>query len=249
MINLRFENAEFDYEPYPICYIPNFLDEDLYKKLCDTYPDQDLFSSEIYAGKKFALSEIINNENYYKFLDNNEHWKEFFNRIKTKEFVEEVFQFLRDNNIDLRVNKFRYTPNINKKQSKLLSAFSKKPTMKTRFEFSSLPANDGAVYAHTDVPAKMVTFVISFMHPGEWQQEWGGGTEVVMPKDRTLVYNQSNFPLPVEEVDVLKTFPFVPNQAVLFIKTYNSWHAVHPMTGPEGKLRKTVTLNIERVSS
>ena len=44
---------------------------------------------------------------------------------------------------------------------------------------------------------------------------------------------------------MLRTVPFLPNQAMLFIKTFNSLHGVQPMKGPETRLRRTLTLNIE----
>jgi hypothetical protein len=52
--------------------------------------------------------------------------------------------------------------------------------------------------------------------------------------------------LDFDDVTELKTFPFEPNQCLVFIKTNNSWHSVFPMTGNDRKiLRKTVTINIE----
>ena len=60
-------------------------------------------------------------------------------------------------------------------------------------------------------------------------------------------YNQINYYLPFEEVDVVKEYGFNPNQALIFVKTFNSWHAVNPMTSKtDNALRKTVTINIER---
>jgi hypothetical protein len=35
----------------------------------------------------------------------------------------------------------------------------------------------------------------------------------------------------VEEMEVLHTYEFTSNQAVIFVKTANSWHSVRPMTG------------------
>ena len=47
-------------------------------------------------------------------------------------------------------------------------------------------------------------------------------------------------------MDVIDTFEFTPNQGVIFVKTFNSWHSVRPMTGKGSKLmRKTLTINIE----
>jgi hypothetical protein len=49
-----------------------------------------------------------------------------------------------------------------------------------------------------------------------------------------------------DEMEVLDTFPFTPNQAVVFIKTFNSWHSVRPMLGNgSNAMRKTLTINIE----
>jgi hypothetical protein len=36
-------------------------------------------------------------------------------------------------------------------------------------------------------------------------------------------------------MDVIDTFEFTPNQAVMFVKTFNSWHSVRPMTGVTGR--------------
>jgi hypothetical protein len=47
-------------------------------------------------------------------------------------------------------------------------------------------------------------------------------------------------------MEVLDTFEFTPNQVVVFVKTFNSWHSVRPMTGAGSPLmRKTLTINIE----
>ena len=70
---------------------------------------------------------------------------------------------------------------------------------------------------------------------------------MVAPKDRSRIYNYHNRFMEFDETEVLKTYPFTPNQCLLFIKTYNSWHSVLPMTGPATALRKTLTINIENI--
>jgi hypothetical protein len=60
------------------------------------------------------------------------------------------------------------------------------------------------------------------------------------------IFDLINRHLDFDEVEVVKTFPFNPNQCIVFIKTNNSWHAVWPMTGDDPlRLRKTLTINIE----
>jgi hypothetical protein len=46
---------------------------------------------------------------------------------------------------------------------------------------------------------------------------------------------------------LLDSYAFRPNQAIIFIKTYNSWHSVSPIAGTDPKvLRRTLTINIEK---
>lgn len=47
-------------------------------------------------------------------------------------------------------------------------------------------------------------------------------------------------------MDVIDTCEFCPNQAMMFIRTLNSWHSVQLMTcvGTEA-MRRTLTINIE----
>lgn len=248
MINFNYQNAQFDYEPYPICYIPEFLDKDVYKTLQETYPSVELFKFIKGLGNKYSLAEKgKNNLKFYSdFMKKNEAWREFYHTVKSKKFVNDTFMFLRDNHIDLGVRRFAYTGDMKKKRRNPILRMVNKRQLRSRFEFSIMRANGGHILPHTDVPKKMVTLVLSFIKDGEWNDAWGGGTAVQLPKDRTRVFcndAQEQF----DKMETLKTFPFNPNQAILFVKTYNSWHAVNPMTGPEEALRKTVTINIENI--
>jgi hypothetical protein len=82
--------------------------------------------------------------------------------------------------------------------------------------------------------------------PGEWNPAWGGGTDILKPKDPSESYNYFNRDLPYEACETLRTVEFLPNQAMLFLKTFNSLHGVKQMNGPEGSLRRTLTINIQR---
>lgn len=246
MIKFNYENAQFDYEPFPICYIPNVLDAGLYKELQETYPSVEMFEFKKLLGDKYSLAEKNNKQFYYDFLKKNPVWREFYETIKSKAFVEQVFDFLKERNIDLGVRRFVYTRDMAKKRKGPILRIANKRLLRSRFEFSIMRANGGHILPHTDIERKMVTLVLSFIKKDEWKDEWGGGTDVVMPKDRTKTFCIDG-QLPLEQTERLKTFPFNENQAVLFVKTYNSWHAVNPMTGPAEGLRKTVTINIENI--
>src|SRR3546814_9721690 len=77
-----------------------------------------------------------------------------------------------------------------------------------RFEFSSMPVTGGSIRPHTDAVSKAVTMVIPMLREGEWKAEYGGGTSVVWPKDRSRSFNLVNGYLDFDKVDCLKTYPF-----------------------------------------
>ena len=109
-----------------------------------------------------------------------------------------------------------------------------------------LPADDGNVLPHTDSPGKIVTIVISMIRSGEWNPTFGGGTDVNRPWNRRLQFNYVNRQAQFSDMEVLHTYEYAPNQGVIFIKTFNSWHSVRPMTGQgSDAMRRTLTIVIE----
>jgi hypothetical protein len=83
--------------------------------------------------------------------------------------------------------------------------------------------------------------------PGEWNPAHGGGTDMLKPRDVARAYNETNETADFGEMQVVHTYPFEPNQAIVFVKTYDSWHSVAPIrAGDPNVLRRTLTINIER---
>lgn len=244
---LDFGSARFDYEPYPVGMVKPALDDALYGRLVESYPDRALFEWKPALGNKFSLSEVNHPAEYRRFIETSPDWRSFHAYIKGPEFVPRVLDFLAKQQVDLGLRRYRvvsHRPADSK--ASLWSRLRRKSELSARFEFSMMGADGGHILPHTDAPNKLITLVFSMMRPGEWDDAWGGGTDVVLPRDRTRVYNQVNRSLPFAEVEVLKTWEFSPNQCLIFVKTFNSWHSVSPMRGAgSAALRKTLTVNIE----
>lgn len=241
---LSFEKTNFRYEPYPIGVSKEVLSPDYYDTLVESFPPKELFEFKANLGNKYSLSERNHEREYHDYVRSSEPWKRFYDWIKREEFPHEVMDMLREHNIDLGIQR----SNGNAGGLKGLMRRPRRDRLNARFEFSMLPADQGSIRPHTDGPLKIITLVIAMVRPGEWDPSHGGGTDVVWPRDRTLSFNYQNRYLDFEEVETLDTFEFEPNQCVVFIKTFNSWHAVRPMRG-EGSdaLRRTLTVNIERI--
>ncbi len=243
---LGYDRVKFDYEPYPLGLISDVFEPDYYKSLAASYPPVGLFKSMGSVGAKYALSERNDPKAYLRFLAENEPWGRFHAYVKSREFIERTLDMLKANHVDLNLGSYRVV-NRRAKRANPLNTVRGISELSARFEFSMMSGKGGNIRPHTDHPLKLVTLVFSAMPEGEWNSAWGGSTAVVWPKDKRHIYNQANKYLDFDQVETVKEFSFNPNQALIFVKTFNSWHAVSPMTAPDDRaLRKTLTINIEK---
>ena len=154
-------------------------------------------------------------------------------------------RFYTDNNLKLGLENTPVKQKDDGGISGLLGKLAKTPYISTRFEFSMLKGDGGYLLPHTDSPSKVITLVLTICKKNEWNLSYGGGTDINEPLDKRKYFNYLNEQLKFEEVKVLKTVEFEPNQIMLFIKTFNSLHSVSPIKAPENTLRRTLTINIE----
>ena len=244
-----YDNLKFRYEPFPIGFSKPVLDEDCYRQMVDNYPPLELFKYIPKIGKKYSLSERYHGRKYRDFIQSNPVWRDFYRWLKSDDFVYGVLDALKQRHLDLGFKRQNSPAKRAWKRTKDLmrGRFSRAAAgLSARFEFSMLPADGGSVTPHTDAPGKIVTLIISMIDDDEWNPAFGGGTDLNRPKDESLIFNPMNRQAGFEDMEVLDTFPFTPNQAVVFIKTFNSWHSVRPMVGTDSNaMRKTLTINIE----
>lgn len=249
---LTFDHLDFRYVPFPIGLAKPVMDDGHYADMLRDYPDHELFAYLPKVGHKYSLSEKSNHKAYQDIVQNRPIWREFHTLIKSRTFLKQVIEALLERHIDLGYKKLPTT-------SKRLVKFARnllrghldagRSPLNARFEFSMLPADGGFVIPHTDSPGKIITMVVSILDKDEWDPAFGGGLDVNQPKDQTITYNELNNRAEFDEMAIVDTFDFTPNQAVVFIKTYNSWHSVRPMTGKGSKaMRRSLTINIETSS-
>jgi hypothetical protein len=239
----RFDEFEIQYDPYPLAVVNRALPQTEYDALLAQWPETDLFCYRADLGRKYSLSDLSNPEAYARFVSGNPTWRRFDDYIRSPGFARGVIAWLASQQIDLGL---RLDFNAAKDAIKRLLGrdVPRGDRLRTRFEFSMLPADGGHILPHTDAPGKVITLVQSMQAPDSWNPAWGGGTDVLRPRDMRRNFNYVNRYLAFDEVELVRTTPFVPNQCVVFIKTFNSLHAVRPMTGPN-VMRRTLTINIE----
>jgi hypothetical protein len=249
MMLLSYEHLRLRYEPFPIGLARPVMADSDYNVLLENFPPKELFEYKAEVGHKYSLSEKNNAKQYHAWIAEHPCWRELHRWIKTPDFIEKVLAALKERGVDLGL---QASVPAGKRLRKLLMSLARgqisagDPGLGARFEFSMLPADGGSVIPHTDSPGKVITLVVSMLRPGEWDAACGGGTDVNRPRDPRRYYNELNRQAAFDEMEVLETFPFEPNQAVVFVKTFNSWHSVRPMLGKGSPaMRRTLTINIE----
>jgi hypothetical protein len=246
----HFENLVFRYDPYPIAAARPVFDPTFYAQLLATYPPIEIFQQMRKVGKKFSLSEHQNPRGYRDFIASSPPWKDLHAWVKSDAFIDQVEEALLAHRIDIWMGE-RQKGLLKRSRRALRDLIrgrlpAERLRLRARFEFSALPVDGGLVMPHTDTPKKVVTLVVSMVDEGEWNPAWGGGTEVSRPADVSETFNWENRQLPFDAVLPIDTYAFLPNQCILFVKTFNSLHCVRPMTGHgSDALRRTITINIE----
>lgn len=248
---LQFHNSEFRYSPYPLAVIRPAIEPDFYAELVASFPPESIFGKIPKYDYKLSLSEKTNKEQYRKFIESTPPWRRLHSWIKSESFIRAVVDFLASRNVDLDLDDY-FTPS-GKRLALALGKIARGQIpsgpgrLRTRFEFSVLRADGGEVAPHTDTPRKIITLVMSMIAPGEWPLEFGGGLEVDRATDDAYAFNWNNRIIPWDKMEAVETIPFVPNQCMIFVKTFNSLHSVRPMTQSGSQaLRKTITIVIEK---
>lgn len=223
-VMLNFDRLSFRRDPYVIGAAADVLEPALYRALADSFPPLEMFKAFGGGNRKWSLSTVNNPDQYAGFLKGDDLWRAFARYIKDPLFIEQMRMVLKTHG---------------------LQPLEVEVPLKARFEFSMLPADGGCLRPHTDLPSKLVTLVVSMLPKmDDWDRVWGGGTDVLKPKPGSPPLD--DYRADLDAFDVVETYAYVPNQCVVFVKTADSWHSVGPLGGPEGALRKTLTINIER---
>src|SRR5262249_47932834 len=151
-------------------------------------------------GNKYALSEKCHPKQYADFVSRHEVWRDLCAYIKSDAFRFSVIDALRECKVDLGIR--RKSRSLGRRWLKLLreTARGHLPSLAApllpRFESSALPASSGHLVPHTDSPGKLITLVVTMTQDGEWDRAWGGGTDILKPKDPSDTYNYANRQIP-----------------------------------------------------
>jgi hypothetical protein len=243
-----FDHLQFRYEPFPIGVAAPLMEEGVYREFVAGYPGLERFVDLSEVGYKYSLSEKNNPRVYHQLVRSRPVWREFHQWVKSDAFVQAVLDALKERHLDLGYSMLSPGRRFARRLTKLVKGHpcDSSRRLGARFEFSMLPVDGGHVLPHTDSPGKIVTLIVSILEDGEWDPAFGGGTDMNRLRDPQYSFNRLNRQGRFEDMEVIDTYDFRPNQAVMFVRTFNSWHSVRPMQGRGSPaMRRTLTINIE----
>ena len=247
--------AEFRYTPFPIGIAKPVMPDARYAELVANFPPVELFESFEQMGKKgrkFTLSPKENKKRYDDFVQGNPLWREFHQWIKSRDFVYGALEMLAGASHRSRLPLRAARAARLVRQAKSLLRGRRAPgyvPLEARFEFSALPADGGNLPPHTDAPTKIVTMIVSILEDGEWDEAIGGGTDVNWPKDDDQDL-QSDEPGRRLRRDGGAATPTRSRPTSAWCSSRPSIPGIRwrRCTGPPGKLRRTLTINIEALA-
>lgn len=246
-------------QPYFIFEWDNLLPEETYRQLQAEFPGKD--------GKGYKAQEagklFVNDRqgSFHDIIRNSKVWTDFYQAWKSQAVIDRIQALVSDH--------IKHRPAAEQRRWKLVNSTDRHPsnlwerivkkfyekvlgrkTVRLGFEFSVLP-DGAAVPLHTDAAFKLVSMLYYFPDD-DWQAAYGGGTcfYQVKPGFKPWTLWKSYYLEAEQEArfrqehDAVVETTFSPNKISGFVKSDHSWHEVKPLRLPEGKLRRSLCINI-----
>ena len=240
-------------EPFPHIVKDNFINPDLYKRLKEEYPSDDLFDKSSSAGARAGRDLYRDDPAYSTHIANSPAWRELHEYMNSAKFVDAIlglfgdyysrFQCYTDPTRAQFVDHVEHREEL-KSQSRIKMKIDDM-MMKT---FEDKNANNLAVrmdlgqagigyhkLIHCDRPNRLITMIVYFCDADELGSV--GGDLMVhehLNKDSFKAYSEYPRHPKEEQTKVIATVRPKENLGVLFPCTNNSYHSVSPIEEQTG---------------
>lgn len=213
-LSYKVGNAPLSLFPYPHFFVQDVFPQDFYNALQENLPDPSVLlpieQARSVRGYKERFVLGMEKEQLATLPESKRNfWEEFQGWLVGGRFGEVLFN--------------RFAPYIKERY---------KDGPMPRFYDESLLVQDITNYKlgpHTDAQRKVITLLF-YLPKNESQRHLG--TSIYIPKDPSFSclggphYSRDAF-------ELMQTMPFLPNSLFCFLKTYNSFHGVEPVSDPD----------------
>jgi hypothetical protein len=221
--------------PFLYGYVDNYLPEHVYRALAENFIDPATHANlqVLGRGKKRVVFRAPPVPDFVGAAS--PQWVDAIRAITSPAFFEDCWAWLRHH--------AHLAPQPERYRSLMDARLRIDPRdLEMQCEFSSLQ-NGVFLPPHSDSTDKVISFVLYFAPP-EWRSEWGGGTEIYEPNNPKHQYNWGNRFLPATDMRVAYRSEFLPNRLFFFVKGYNAWHGVEPVSAPATMMRRSFNFSV-----
>jgi hypothetical protein len=239
--------GDLNLDPFCFFSVDDYLPQDLYEALRQSYPGGSEYSSNAEGKLGFRSSE--DPEEVARFCKENPMWDSLFTFFRSDEFLDDACATLAEPLRRARPGwpgrRPWYNANTRPVPKHWLQYQYQEPVV-TSYQFSKL-SRDAVVAPHSDAPRKLLTLLLYFREP-EWKDDWGGSTEYYAPLDpkRAKTWSATDR-IPFNEFKSIGSTGFVGNRLAGFVRSADSFHGVPPLSCPPELARHAFMINIKRV--
>lgn len=228
-------------KPFIVFEINDFLDSKRYEELLKNFPSKDMFSNFSDQGSVIEPSdEIFKNQIITKRI-----WKDFFDELNSKYFIESAYRFSLISNIKSRgLKALKWWTTSNSKSNFFYRE------VKVEIYFTLLEKGN-FLTPHTDAQSKLISTILYFdddLNPLPmagtefWKNESNGkywkNWENKHLKDKMEIEKFKS------ENKIFHKSKFEKNKLVGFVKSAYSWHSILDPNIENYQTRKALVINI-----
>jgi hypothetical protein len=226
--------------PYTVFEFPEFIDENIFNILKNTFPNPSLETFKNDSDGKFSF---YSDSEHFANLRKNIKVNDFFNYLESKNFINNLIKILYK---DILISSFNF-----KVLYKVLTAIIlKKNVFRIQIQYSYI-INGGFIVPHVDGRKKLISLMLYFPEEMEnkivSEKEKNSGTYFLINNYKQIKGGHIKCK---ETADKLKKnskiffIPFIKKNLYGFIKSNNSWHGLEPVDVHENYIRKSININI-----
>ena len=240
--------------PFTIFEIENFFDSNIFQNLDTQFPDEKYFHDKHNLGNK----KYFNNKDlkFDDFLSDSPAFKNFYQELNSKEFVQKIFQFCKKDLVKIPqrkkikniILKQHVTENLIDKIKKKINHIFGSYHVRIGFEFSLMKA-ESFIPPHNDVENKIISLMIYFPSQ-DMKPNNNFGTNFYKPKNDVLeniwrgdMMNNDESNNFFKKNSIFHHSQFTKNKLVGFLKSNNSWHDVSHLDKKEVS-RRSLNINL-----
>lgn len=241
-MNIPAQLSDFDFfvtDPFVIFEKKNFLDQDFYNQLDNTFPDISRFESQHKIGNKLFLNN--KSDIFFDFINSNREWSLLYKYFENQDVVNKLFKLFSNDIMQIKErNKIEkihliknYSNNLLKKLRKFYLSLKGYSSVRIGFEFS-LIANNCFIPPHCDTENKLLSLMMYFPPLNCLKSDYENlGTNFYKKKSNATKNFDKWFSKMLNEDDMKEFYnnyeifyksKFTENKLVGFIKNDKSWH-------------------------